>query len=352
MLYVVLGSDCDPDRLTYGGSAYDSRAELKWEGVRVGVARAREIASRVAEDLSVPIHFTWCVRSDAQLGEVYGDPAWPYRAFADMWEHLAAGGDELAWHPHLWRWDDAAGCWYQEIEDEGWIAECLSAGHQGLSAMVGDKLTTCRMGWEFHNDLTMQAVGSLGLRHDFSAIPGWFTPGEASRGSRLHCYSDWRGTPCTPYVPSRTDYRRPATGPEDALGLWELPMSVFESGLWGGLRSLRRSVRDHGAWGLASALSPTTWRSAPNKAYVTVKPQLFGRLVASVLQSACRSVGQPGLLVTAFHPDELLEEGEGKFYSSTNFEANLRLIINQTRAQGFEPVFGTVAAIARTWGTQ
>lgn len=58
-LYVVIGCDCDSDRLQYGGTRYDSRAPLKWRGVRQGVGRAREIADNIQDDFGNPLKITW-----------------------------------------------------------------------------------------------------------------------------------------------------------------------------------------------------------------------------------------------------------------------------------------------------
>lgn len=311
------------------------------------MARSRDLAHQVSGCAGVPIRMTWCVRSDAQMRMLYGDSAWPYKAFAATWEALAADGDEIAWHPHVWRWDEVAHCWYQEIGDELWIAECLCEGHWALSEVVGEGLQTSRMGWEFHTNYTMRTVAGLGVANDCSAIPGWYAAGEASHGSRFHCYADWRLTPRRPYRPSRVDYRLAATGSGDALGIRELPMSTFVSGLWGGVRAVRKALRLRGLRGLGVALNPNTWRAAQIKAYVTIRPAIFRQLIAEQLRGVHSDPQGRGYLLTAFHPDELLSDDPALLYSAAHFEANLRAIFAMARAEGVEPVFVTVAGLSR-----
>jgi hypothetical protein len=350
-LYVAICSDCDPDRESYGGSSYSMREGLRWEGVRVGVVQARDIARRVGDETGCSVRMTWCVRSDAQMQCVYGDAAWAYKAFAGSWEGLAEAGDEIAWHPHVWRWDDAVGCWYQEISDEGWTDECLGDGYRALRELVGEVLVTSRMGWEYHSDTTMRAVAGLGIANDCSAIPGWFAAGEASHGSRFHCHADWQSTPRRPYMPSRDDYRLPAGRDADALGIREFPMSTFPSSLWGGVRRVRKALRLQGLRGLGMAFAPSTWRPTQVKAYATIRPDLFRRLVAEQLEGIRKAPCGIGYLLTAFHPDELLSGEQGRLYSSANFEVNLRAIVAMARGSGVEPVFVSVSGLGAAYGS-
>lgn len=324
VLDVVIGCDCDPDRPVIGGVRYDCREPLVWRGVREGIPRAREIANACRDDLGQAIRITWCVRADAQMAELYGDAAWPYGEFAELWRELEACGDEIAWHPHLWRWDDQSGCWYQEIEDAEWIRTCLREGHQALSEQLGRPPLTSRMGWEFHNNVTMQEIAHLGIRVDFSAIPGRYTVGSADRwGSKFNCHVDWRGAPEHPYVPDPADYRRPT---RDASGssLIEVPMAVFHS-IPLGIVAFGRSLLKARGRGLGRRLlTAPEVITAPLKAYITASPYLFQRLGAKKLQEARRD-GQ-AVLVTAFHPDELLTDSQGTAGPSsvTTFAHNLR----------------------------
>ncbi len=344
-LYVVIGCDCDPDRPQYGGVRYDSREPLKWRGVREGVDRARETTEQVEDDYGNHASITWCVRSDLQMQQIYGDCAWPYAEFADLWESLAERGDEIAWHPHLWRWSGQHSCWYQEIEDEGWMRDCLRQGYKALATHMGRAPTTSRMGWEFHDDVTMQQVSDLGIEVDFSAVPGRFTPGRRDRwGSMFNCYVDWRNTPEKPYMPSASDYRIDVEAEQEALRVRELPMSTFRSRLLGMGAHLRRAVKAKG-WGRVKQLyTISNGNSASLKAYITIHPYIFSRLVTAKINEAKRT--GHALLVTAFHADEMFAgQGQsGLLYDAPHLWTNLRRLRMRTLRAGVTLRFATAGA--------
>lgn len=349
ILDVVIGADCDPDRPSYGGVRHDSRDAPTWRGIREGVPALREVADGILDDFGTRARITWCVRSDLQMQEIYGDCAWPATEFADLWSDLERAGDELAWHPHVWRWDDDAGCWYQEIEDEAWIAECLSAGHRGFSHQIGHAPVTSRTGWEFHNNATMAQIRRLGVRVDFSAIPGRHTPGSPDRwGSRFNCCVDWRGTPEEPYAPSAADYRIPAEA-DEAPGLLELPMSVVDSGLLQIARIARKICSGRvGAVGeLKNALATHSGGAGGNKLYVTVHPRAFSRLARQQIRRA-RQNGR-ATLVTALHPDEMCGGGSAltALYHPAHVKANLRNLLRYARRSGVRVRFTTPAVMLR-----
>ena len=346
LLDVVIGCDCDPDRPQYGGTRYDTRAPLRWRGVREGIRRAREIADGVRDDFGNPARITWCVRSDLQMQEIYGDCAWAYSEFSDLWEHLARCGDEIAWHPHLWRWHEQEACWYQEIEDEDWIRRCLREGHRALSDRMGHAPTTSRMGWEFHNNVTMQQLNDLGIRVDFSAIPGRYTAGRPDKwGSMFNCHVDWRGTPEYPYHPSVLDFRTRADGHGTALDVLELPMSVFRSPLLAAGAFARRLANASGFKGLTQVLRSAKSVQDPVKAYVTTRPAIFARLVMAKIGEAKR-LGH-ATLVTAFHADDMCIERDrfGLIYDALHLGTNLEGMRTRTKQAGVALSF-TTASVA------
>lgn len=345
ILDVVVGCDCDPDRPGYGGARHDTRGELAWRGVEEGVPRLRGIADTVLDDFGNPVRITWCIRSDLQMREIYGDCAWPAAQFASLWRDLESAGDELAWHPHVWRWDHRAGCWYQEIEDDEWITECLEAGHRDLARRLGHAPVTSRTGWEFHNNTTMTTIRRLGIRVDFSAIPGRHTPGCPDQwGSRLNCHVDWRGTPEEPYVPARSDYRRPEEG-EGNGRLRELPMSVLDSRFLKVARIARKicSGRVRAIRELGSALSGDNGDAGGNKLYATMPPLFFSRLAATQIRRA-RERGHASL-VTAMHPDEMCVAGLGltTLHHPRHLQANLAGLLRRARLSGVRVRFTTPA---------
>lgn len=255
------------------------------------------------------------------MDRIYGDCAWPFWWFERMWRELEAAGDEIAWHPHLWRWSDEHGCWYQETEDEAWIRECLEAGYQRLCAAYGGKIEVCRMGWEFHSAMTMQAVDRLGVRMDVSAVPGRRRGPRSDRGSMRHGALDWEGTGRAPYHPCALDHRRPARNGEPSLRLLEVPRSVAGAGLWGGVHRLRRIAALLRTGRLREALEPGNEGAYVHAPMLTSPPIAYRRLVTE--WTAAQAAGADLPFVTAFHADELLARARTG-YSAANALRNLR----------------------------
>lgn len=334
--WIVVACDCDPDSPARGGVPYDSRTPFGWRGIQEGIPRLVDIADEVAARTGVSPRFTWCVRADAQIEEVYGEAAWALREFSGLWKQLATRGDEIGWHPHVWRWDGRKGCWYQEIQDEAWIKACLRSGFEAMEK-AGTRPYTTRMGWEFHNNLTMQTLDALGIRFDLSAVPGSYQPGEEGDGSCFHKFWDWRGTPCGPYHPSRLDYRRPAQDDHESLRIWEIPRRAGVPGTWRFMGRARKAVERLRSLGR----SPGTSSAPMHACCMTLNPAIFRSFTAEWLRDA--RTEEQCLLVVSFHADELLP-GRGLAgwkYGPRWPQSNLLEIVTRCENAGLEPRFAT-----------
>jgi hypothetical protein len=344
ILTLLIGCDADPDRPRYGAPRYDSRHPLQWSGLRQGLPRCADILEGIAQTHGMRPKVTWCVRSDLQVGELHGDPAWSYIEFESLWRSLEDAGDEIGWHPHLWRWSDTAQCWHQEIEDEAWIEDCLVTGHRALCDRTRARVVSARGGWEFHNNTTMRTLAALGVAADFSASPGRQTaPDSESEGSSFDRYMDWTITPDEPYQPSCADYRRPARDGEGSLEIWEIPRSVYVP------RTLRFAAQ---TWARASRLCRGRFREAVGRQVgrnvlhapgIAMAPRFFGGLTRRKIEEAKR-VGH-ALLVTSFHADELLERtgsGKARFYAPGHLRRNLEVLIETAAREGVQLEVATV----------
>src|SRR5262249_11232640 len=157
---------------------------------------------------------TWFVRADAQLRDVYGSAAYPVESQSALWASLAESGDEIGWHPHLYR-RRADGTYMPETVEDRQVAEL-----RDISADLrnrGVELTSSRMGEAVGSNGVMQELDRLGMTVDSSAIPG------RKRSDASRCF-DWEGTPNTPYHPSIHDYRVSVSGAKRTLV--EVPMTT------------------------------------------------------------------------------------------------------------------------------
>ena len=338
-MMILLGCDCDPDRLQYGGARYDvHRAHQEWRGLVEGVALLQQRLKRIADDTGISPKVVFCLRSDSQMKEIYGSESWPIEQHMSMWKRLEAEGHELAWHPHLWRWSSEWNCWMQEIKDSKWISECLEMGFSGFSRTLGKSPTTCHMGWTFQNNTTMKKIAELGVPMDFSASPGvYFEGGQGSAGTTFDNRIDWLGTPRAWYHPSEADYRRPPTGGENGLPITEIPKFTSQSGI------LKKAKT------LSSRAGKTTGSKTGTDVFLqaTILPMLYRRIIKERLQC---TEAEP-FFATYFHPDELLPDRPRSakmfLYSLDNLEKNLKGIIEASRKRGRDVTFVTGAEALR-----
>lgn len=331
-LFVVIGCDCDPDRPEYGGMKFDQAGPAhQWMGVKRGIADLSEACRAIRDGEGKGLKVTWLLRADEQIGLIHGDWAYSLREHSPLWQALQDSGHELGWHPHLWRWNQDQGFWYQEVEDEPWIEHCLKGGFEAFSEALG-RPKSARMGWVYHNNFTMRIFDELCIRVDLSGVPGQrFPRGPDKRGSLLIGGCDWSITPERPYYPSVKDYRRPAQQGEKTLKVLELPNSTMKSYPLVLLKALRLLFK-----GQRLSLSLSPWISLSMTA-----PWPFFKKVVALKIKALKS-HQEALLVGFFHADELLPPGgplwKKPFYSAHNMVENLKnlLLLCQEREIGVE----------------
>jgi len=210
-LRIALTVDSDSDQfdpsLNRGASPVPS-----WEGVENGIPNIVEVTASCRDSSGAAPKFTWFVRVDPQLEALYGDCGYLLDRYASLWDSCKRRGDELAWHPHLYRLEGAR--WVQEVNPER-----LQADLQETWVSMQKRRfypTSSRIGDAFGSNEVLQTLSHLGLLCDATAMPG-----RVRRDSDRQL--DWDGTPMHPYRPSVADYRRPGTPTVDLL---EIPMSM------------------------------------------------------------------------------------------------------------------------------
>lgn len=339
MLRVVLCCDVDHDVQGYNVSAtsFDVYKErLGWKSIK-NVPKIKEICSLVKDCELNGAKTTWFIRSDEQLKIIFDDYAYPLRNFPDLWRKLRYEGDELAWHPHLWRWSEEKRCWFQEVSDNEWINSCLENGHREFLKVVNN-LATVRMGWAFHNNFTMKKINSLGLLVDLSAAPGFRRRGKPDvRGSYFLNEYDWLITPEKPYFPSKEDYRRPAKEGEQSLDVLEIPVTTAPKS--------RGRVFAERAVGLAPAdLRKKVLKGVDvhSRYIANLTKSSFRRIAKLKFNEALKDPETPTNLVAFFHPIELF-----KRKGFQNLEKNLKTLTEMSRKLGIPIVFLTAVELAK-----
>jgi len=293
-LIIIIGADCDPDKVRVRGKNLRTyHGFYDWRGIREGIPEIKKRLSYIQNLFDSPFKLTWCVRSDLQIKEIYGNAGWCLREFSSFWKELEKGGDEIGWHLHLWRWNPRYEIWYQEIQDNEWIEECILQGFTGFRDEWGRPPSSIRMGWVFHSNFTMEKISALNIKVDFSAVSD-LTKAIVSKGAtrNIYDYGDWKGSPLHPYHPSHLDYRVPSRGQN--LPIWEIPSMSLSSRflMWPynfkALISGKNNI-------LLKPIFPAT---------ITLAPLLFERALLHWL--SINKLEKIIFLATYFHPDELL----------------------------------------------
>ncbi|OGC36732.1 hypothetical protein A2311_06235 [candidate division WOR-1 bacterium RIFOXYB2_FULL_48_7] len=209
-LFVAVSVDADDD-------GYDRHSSLpgekvSWTGVEKGIPLLIETLAGYRDSGGCPVKYTWFVRCDAQLKQLYGNEAHLFEQFEPLWAERSIVGDEIAWHPHLY--DHDAGL----INDNVALSKLL---RNSFSAVDKNKynIRTSRLGRSICNNSLMFVLGELGIRTDSTAMPGKVKKDEFNM-------IDWSSTPEQPFKPSYNDYRVPGA---NQTGLLEVPMSMIST---------------------------------------------------------------------------------------------------------------------------
>ena len=280
----------------------DARSWMRWRGIEEGIPAMREFLSSQRDSLDKQPVMTWFVRVDDQLESIYGSPTYLLEHYGNMWRSYSEVGDEIAWHPHLYRRNQNR--WELEIDQEP-LHRQMEKAYQSMWDL-GYKPLSSRIGEAYGSLDLMMKLEALGLFCDSTAMPGRKRK-DASRTI------DWGPTPQTPYYPSKSDYR---VSGEDHFNLLELPMSMVTT--------------------------QTGYDKKPLKRYVDLsfRNDVIGMGIREYVNDA-------SLFITVTHPAGVLNEiydGEHGLvgFSMDNFRANVETIIEACESAGRTFEFVTI----------
>ncbi|MEA2677052.1 MAG: hypothetical protein QOJ81_1193 [Chloroflexota bacterium] len=223
---VVLAVDVEPE--PGGGTWRDARP---WRGFERWLEVMPELRGKLEKLTGAPVHFAWFVRCDPQIADIYGDAAWAADRYSQGFDALRAAGDEIAIHPHAWRWDAGRARWLHDNADPAWVEHVLETGFGRFAAAFGQPARAHRFGSRFLTAAIVHWLIAHGVRVDTTLEPG--TPPLRTLDVKTESTGivpDQRGVPRQPYRPDPDDPFQPAA--IDSLppgaGLWMLPHSAFD----------------------------------------------------------------------------------------------------------------------------
>jgi hypothetical protein len=303
---------CDTDPLVGQNGLTESNKDEIWSETIESVTRLKERLDRHHDTATHTPRFSWFLRSDWEMQYTCGDWCYPARQYQSLWKTFEKSGDEIGWHPHLARREDMAGTWFQEIHDEDWIRICLEEGYGQLSTLFC--IESCRAGWTYHSNFTMQLVSKMQVRFDLSALPGM-----NNHAGTAGLY-DWTTSPRYPYHPSRMDYRR-AEENSDSLKILEIPLTVYPVSF-----PLSLILRQN--------------QKAIN---LSCRPFIFSHGLHHIF----RDPAPEKKCIMYFHPSDVIHK-KG-INSQENCDENLEKLLISAKAKGMEIRFLTAGEFGRSW---
>lgn len=208
-LLIALTFDAEADAFD---ASIESADALVWRGIEEGIPRIDDMLADVRDSFGGRACATWFVRCDDQIESLTGEAAHLLHRYADCWRRHQALGDEIAFHPHLYRRQDKA--WLQETEASA-LADQINRTYAAMQS-AGFTSQVSRIGEAFGSNAVMAALDAIGIRCDSTAMPGRVRQDETRS-------LDWSGTPDGPYQPSVADYR---VAGQPARRLLEVPMTM------------------------------------------------------------------------------------------------------------------------------
>lgn len=310
-LLIALTFDTDADHFDQSLLPAGAAPDVTWRGVAEGIPAILDVARSYHDSDGNAARFTWFVRVDNQIKELHGDAAHLLSKHWDMWQRCIAEGDEIGWHPHLYRREGDE--WVQE-KDEHRLESAMVESFAALRAR-GMRPEASRIGEAYCSNGILAVLEKLEMRCDSTAMPGRVR-------QDTHRNIDWAGTPVLPYRPSRADYRRPG---QPARKLVEIPMSLVPV----------RAEYDQGPFPRYVDLSFRT-------------PALAAGLRDHIATAQ--------MLVTMTHPSgvlsDLVERRHGLIsFSIESFRANLDMIVELCRTAGRPFRFVTISEV-REWAEE
>jgi hypothetical protein len=197
-----------------------------WEGTRAALSYLATLRRGLENATGIRVQFNWFLRADPQVRKCWGRASWVADACPRLVETIEGRGDYCGIHPHLWRWHARREEWFNELDDPGWMSECLQTSIEAFREIFHRPPEACRFGDRWLSRRAVELMQASGIRFDLTIEPG--LPDEpvfddAHATSRL---PDYRTAPREPYCPSRGDFLAPQSEAANDGSLWMVPVTT------------------------------------------------------------------------------------------------------------------------------
>lgn len=238
---VILLIDVEPDPFLV--NRFDPEP---WKGYEATYPYLSSLRSRFEEATGSPVHYTWCFRMDPQVAESYGSPTYAVDQYPGFIKDMERHGDELAIHPHAYRWIDDKQRWLEDLANQAWVNECIDMSLQAYAKVFGEACETFRFGNFWINTETVNLLESQGIRYDLTVEPGLpaYREGTLQEGYSTGSRPDYCRVAREPYEPARGNFLEPAAAGSRSIRIIPLTSGWLRLG-WN-LRARLRRLRENG----------------------------------------------------------------------------------------------------------
>lgn len=185
-----------------------------WAGFEAMVPFVETLRERLAVKSTAAPVFGWYLRTDPQIGEIYGRPDIALRHYARRLDGFRSIGDYIGAHPHPLRWNAAHAAWVHDVSDGRWLYDCTASALEVFAEATGKPAPYLRFGAGILSNEILNAAEAGGVRLDLTLEPvaGWglnATEVTTSVDSSpiVGQYIDCEGAPREPYQPERDEFR-------------------------------------------------------------------------------------------------------------------------------------------------
>ena len=261
---------------------------------------------------------TFNIRPHTLFKDTTGKYDYCFNLFENHLANNFNSNDEIAWHNHQWRFKKNK--WVQEMEDEIWLESNIRESFESIRRY---QISALHAGWCFQNNFTMNLYNDLGIKVDYSALPGMRkTTGSCNK----YDYSLVKSNEI--YIPSRNNYQQKDLSGENQI--LEIPTTTISNFFLNCLQLADnfRKTKQLSDWGF-------------QKSYlnISVNPFLYNIFLKNVF-----SQDNLEYFATFFHSDELLPDKmkvkhEQWLYQQDNIYYNLKRLISLAQKKGREIKF-------------
>jgi len=217
-LSFVICVDVEPEE-----RAIDPKVTADWIGFEKTFEFFEELRPRLGDATGAPVHFSWFLRMDPQIAQVYGNPAWAVARYDRLLDRLQASGDEIGLHVHAWRWDRASSNWIADMGNQKWVDHSVRMSFAAFEQSFNRPCLSFRFGDRWLDNETLDLVERLGGRFELTLEPGrtkLIVPED-----HTGVISDWSLVPRRPYHPSKADFTN--CSDSNSRQFWAVPLSTF-----------------------------------------------------------------------------------------------------------------------------